>query len=132
MDRDEISLSFLQFCGIMEKKNPGRTEPMEEFTIQEAENRIRQMEHCFDLLLKAEKQKPREISGEASLKERLELLNRYYESGQWLRDYELDEQGLLPKELKRGVLSQDAVFNFLDRLKHLQNSEVQDEPSIDD
>ena len=41
------------------------------------------------------------------------LLFCYYDSGQWLRDYETDEAGLLPKDLKRGVLSEDAVYNFL-------------------
>ena len=40
----------------------------------------------------------------------------YYESGQWLRDYELDEQGLLPPDLKRGVLSQDGVYDLLEDL----------------
>jgi hypothetical protein len=43
----------------------------------------------------------------------LQELVRYYESGQWLQDYELDEAGRLPRDLKRGVLSQDAVYNFL-------------------
>lgn len=46
----------------------------------------------------------------------LQELTDYYESGQWLRDYELDEQGLLPPDLKRGVLAQDAVFDFLEKM----------------
>ena len=29
----------------------------------------------------------------------------------------VDEKGLLPKDLKRGVLSQDAVYDFLSSLK---------------
>lgn len=48
--------------------------------------------------------------------EGLQELTAYYEGGQWLRDYELDEQGLLPPDLKRGVLAQDAVYNFLEEL----------------
>lgn len=90
---------------------------MEEHRIKEAADRIRQMETRFEELQNAEKRNPSAISGDASLKEHLERLTRYYESGQWLRDYELDEQGLLPQDLKRGVLSQDAVYDFLDRLK---------------
>ena len=37
----------------------------------------------------------------------------YYESGQWLKDYEADERGDLPRDLKRGVLSQDGLWNLL-------------------
>ena len=37
----------------------------------------------------------------------------YYESGQWLRDYEADERGELPVTLKRGVLSQDGLWDLL-------------------
>ena len=37
----------------------------------------------------------------------------YYESGQWLKDYEADERGDLPRNLKRGVLSQDGLWNLL-------------------
>ena len=40
----------------------------------------------------------------------------YYESGQWLKDYEADERGELPQNLKRGVLSQDGLWNLLEEL----------------
>ena len=37
----------------------------------------------------------------------------YYTSGLWRDDYEADERGELPPDLKRGVLSQDALYNLL-------------------
>ena len=43
---------------------------------------------------------------------KLKLLDDYYTSGQWQRDYEADEAGMLPDDLKRGVLSEDGVFNL--------------------
>ena len=43
-------------------------------------------------------------------------LRDYYSGGQWLRDYEADERGELPADLKRGVLSQDGLWNFLEEL----------------
>lgn len=46
------------------------------------------------------------------LEEKLDMLEDYYTSGQWLDDYEADEQGLLPEDLKRGVLSQDALYDL--------------------
>ncbi len=46
--------------------------------------------------------------------EKLRLLDAYYTSGEWLEDYEADENGELPPELKRGVLSQDALYDLLE------------------
>lgn len=43
----------------------------------------------------------------------MKTLTAYMESGKWMDDYELDRAGLLPKELKRGVLSQDGLYNLL-------------------
>ena len=40
-------------------------------------------------------------------------LAEYLAGGLWLADYEADERGEFPKELKRGVLSQDALYNLL-------------------
>ena len=31
----------------------------------------------------------------------------------WKRDYEADEAGQIPSDLKRGVLSQDGLYNLL-------------------
>ena len=42
----------------------------------------------------------------------LSILANYYQSDDWKRDYADDEAGLLPKELKRGVLSQDGLWNL--------------------
>ena len=39
----------------------------------------------------------------------------YYESGQWLHDYEADERGQLPPTLKRGILSQDGLWELLQK-----------------
>lgn len=35
----------------------------------------------------------------------IKKLDEYYSSQDWKDDYALDEEGLLPKDLKRGVLS---------------------------
>ena len=37
----------------------------------------------------------------------------YQNSGLWLSDYAADENSELPKDLKRGVLSQDGLYNLL-------------------
>ena len=74
--------------------------------------RVRYMEACFDMLLQAFEADPA-IRKDPVFAACLEILLAYYQGGQWLQDYEMDEQGLLPPDLKRGVLSQDGVHDFL-------------------
>jgi hypothetical protein len=76
---------------------------------QELISRIRAMEEIFDSLLHSAEM------GESPDPELLALLTDYYDGGQWLSDYEMDEQGLIPPEVKRGVLSQDGIYNLLAR-----------------
>jgi hypothetical protein len=49
------------------------------------------------------------------LHEMLSELRDYYVSDAWKRDFSSDEAGLLPKELKRGVLSQDGIYDLLEK-----------------
>ena len=75
--------------------------------------RIQRMEEHFDILSAAAQRDAQALHHSPHLCTLLAELRQYYEGGQWLRDYEMDEQGLLPAGLKRGVLSQDAVFDLL-------------------
>ncbi|MBQ9950664.1 MAG: DUF4298 domain-containing protein [Clostridia bacterium] len=47
-----------------------------------------------------------------------ELLD-YYENGLWLADFQRDERGELPAGLKRGVLSEDGVYNLITEVEPL-------------
>ena len=49
----------------------------------------------------------------AAVREELAELEDYYSGGQWMKDFEDDSEGKLPKNLKRGVLSEDAVYDLL-------------------
>lgn len=66
--------------------------------------RVAHMEAVFDRL--------REHPDPALLRELLD----YYEGGQWLLDYQADERGELPRTLKRGILSEDGLWNLLTEL----------------
>ncbi len=46
-------------------------------------------------------------------------LETYYESVKWRKDFENDEAGLLPKNLKRGVLSEDGIYNLLEEYREV-------------
>ena len=79
-----------------------------------AVERITEMERIFDTLTAYQNSEARHSTVYCAL---LRRLLRYYEGGQWLRDYQLDEAGLLPCGLKRGVLSQDGVYDLLTELE---------------
>jgi len=78
--------------------------------------RIRNMEALFDEVSAAFHQGIA-CSGMA---EKVRLLTAYMDGGQWLKDYEADERGELPQDLKRGVLSQDGLYNLLTEIEEYE------------
>ena len=55
-----------------------------------------------------------------TVQESLHELDSYYGSDTWKQDFADDEQGRLPKDLKRGVLSEDAIWNVLEDYRTLK------------
>lgn len=55
----------------------------------------------------------------AELARLIGALDEYYQSPQWKQDYADDEAGLLPGDLKRGVLSEDGIYNLIEEYKAL-------------
>ena len=51
--------------------------------------------------------------------ELLRELAVYYGSAAWKRDFAADEAGLLPADLRRGVLSEDGIYNLLEKFDML-------------
>ena len=43
----------------------------------------------------------------------LKILNKYLGSEEWKADLKADEDGLLPESQRRGVLSEDGIWNLL-------------------
>lgn len=60
----------------------------------------------------------------------LDDLREYLDNGQWRKDYEADERGDLPKDLKRGVLTEDAIWDLLEREKEIRDRLVQFESNL--
>ncbi len=75
--------------------------------------RIRAMEALFRDLLTAHKQGTLRPKEDPVQGEKLSILLAYYDSPLWLADYEADDRGDLPQDLKRGILSQDGFYNLL-------------------
>lgn len=49
----------------------------------------------------------------------LRELEAYYTGPQWKKDFAADEAGQLPAGLKRGVLSEDGIYNLLERWRDI-------------
>lgn len=50
----------------------------------------------------------------------IQKLEAYYMSQHWKDDFAMDEKGELPDKLKRGILSEDGIYNLLERNKELK------------
>ena len=46
-----------------------------------------------------------------------DILKEYMDSGQWKADFEADEAGKIPAGVKRGVLSEDGLYDLLERVE---------------
>ena len=81
--------------------------------LEEVIARIKWMEQCMDEISEALKKCPESIMKNKEIRLKIIELENYQESGQWLLDYECDERGELPADLKRGILSEDMLYNLL-------------------
>lgn len=79
------------------------------------------MERLFDFALQAIKELSMNNEHRLKLEETIEILSAYYGSDEWKQDYADDEAGRLPKDLKRGVLSEDGIWNLLSDWKALNS-----------
>ena len=81
--------------------------------------RIREMESCLDASEKAIRELSEALSAFEEVQPLYRKLSDYYGSDRWMQDYEDDEAGKLPRDLKRGVLSQDAVYDLITENREL-------------
>ena len=71
------------------------------------------MERLFNQVLRLKSKHPRTLAEQRAMRQSLDVLASYYSSREWKEDFAADEAGLLPKSLKRGILSEDGLWNLL-------------------
>ena len=59
------------------------------------------------------------LSGYAEVLGDIKTLAEYIASDEWKEDFEADERGELPADLKRGVLSEDGIDTLLERYSEI-------------
>ena len=82
--------------------------------------RIEEMEKLLNASNIAIKNLEKALKEYSKAQKGIHELATYYASKEWKEDFEADEKGKLPDDLRRGVLSEDGIYNMLDK-----NLEVQ-------
>ena len=78
-------------------------------TPESLQEQIKRITHYEDMMRRAQ-----ETEASPERTELLAALSDYYGSSAWKRDFAADEAGLLPADLRRGVLSEDGIYDLLD------------------
>ena len=84
--------------------------------------RIRQMELRMERAAKAVMELSAALDNYEAVQDDIAALEQYYGSEEWKQDYAADEAGLLPADLKRGVLSEDGIWNLLSDVRELKQN----------
>ena len=82
--------------------------------------RIERYEEIYDKLSRSVCEAESALEALEALAPELAELEAYYTGPEWKKDFAADEAGRLPPELKRGVLSEDCVYDLLDRAARLR------------
>ena len=81
--------------------------------------RIRTMEQRMNRAVAAVKRLSVALDKWETAQDDITALSEYYGSDLWRQDFADDEAGLLPADLKRGVLSEDGLWNLLVDVREL-------------
>lgn len=82
--------------------------------------RIKQMERHLNKANKAICSLKKSIENFKNNSGPIHELEQYYTSPLWKKDFQDDHKGILPSNLKRGVLSEDGIYNLLENLKEIK------------
>ncbi|SEN71355.1 protein of unknown function [Peptostreptococcus russellii] len=75
--------------------------------------RVIHMEEICDRVIEALLSKEDVYKNLKILKSQIQELKAYYEGPDWLEDFDADRRELFPKDLKRGILAEDTLYNLL-------------------
>lgn len=74
--------------------------------------RISEMEHRYEKLELLYQESDKTLKNIENNLLELQKLTQYY-TDEWMDDYNADDNGELPQDLKRGILSEDLIYNQL-------------------
>ncbi len=109
MDAEDAARDILSYACIKSNK------------IRSGMERIKRIGYYEALLDRAEAAKKEgRTEADPELDRWIEELKYYYDSTDWKSDFAADERAELPADLKRGVLSEDGIYNVLEWYSELK------------
>ena len=81
--------------------------------------RVREMEERYDRLRRVQASLEDALAAFSRVQPDLDALQEYMDSGQWKADFERDEAGEIPAGVKRGVLSEDGLYDLLQQVQEI-------------
>ena len=103
---------FARICGCCQWYETCRKIRIKVSRIEKYENIM----HKAEMMLEGSMDYDAEVLGEM-----VSELAAYYESAEWKEDFADDEAGRLPKGIKCGVLSEDGIYDLLERYRDFCN-----------
>ncbi|KIR03555.1 hypothetical protein P261_02370 [Lachnospiraceae bacterium TWA4] len=85
--------------------------------------RIIHMEEIYDEVYEAIEVFKGSVDVVNHLEDKIKELVDYYEGPLWMEDYDADSEGKIPKDLKHGVLSQDAIYDLLCTIDNIKKND---------
>ena len=82
-------------------------------------NRIKRMESYLDEATLTLEELSLALEKYEKMEKKYYKLEDYYGGSDWRIDFEADEAGLIPTEIKRGILSEDELYNLIIEHKEL-------------
>ena len=93
--------------------------------------RVQKMEERYNRVKKVTDALKIALDNYLDVQNDIRLLDRYEYNGLWLRDYEADEKGQIPKDMARGILSEDALYDLLIQIELLNKRMFENFAPID-
>ncbi len=81
--------------------------------------RIARMQARYDAIWQAVHTQPYTEAQLRSVQAQMDALTAYYESPDWLADYDADRRGDIPKDRDRGILAEDTLYDLMTEWDHL-------------
>ena len=81
--------------------------------------RVMEMEAIYDKAREILDEADERVSEYMDFQKEISELEKYYTSPAWKEDLEADEAGKIPSSIKRGILSEDAIYDLLEDNKKI-------------
>ena len=119
MDKINEAQIWVPEYEVEQKYNAMKSRFKNRLAVESIPQHIYQMEAILDTAQQKMDALEQRIADYKEYQTKIQELEAYYTSQQWKDDFAMDKEGKFPKRLKRGVLSEDGIYNMLERNKEI-------------